>query len=165
MSPACARAYIGFGSNLDDPIAQVRAGMAAVRALAGTRALRCSSLYRSAPIGVDAQPDFINAAGALDTELPPDILMDSLLAIERARGRRRNGPVGGARTLDLDLLLYGERVSDAPHLILPHPRLHQRAFVLYPLVELDPALSVPGRGRVSDLLSACEVQSVEKLGA
>lgn len=163
MTAGVARAYIGLGSNLDDPITQLRAGIAAVRALAGTQALRCSSYYRSAPVGVAAQPDFINAACALDTTLAPETLMDSLLAIERVRGRVRAGPPGGPRTLDLDLLLYGDRVLDAPHLSLPHPRLHQRAFVLYPLAELEPALEVPGRGRVTELLQACAAQSIHKL--
>lgn len=162
MTLGVARAYIGFGSNLDDPVAQVRAGIAAVRALAGTRGLRCSSLYRSAPIGMTAQPDFINAACALDTSLSPEVLLDSLLAIERIRGRRRGAP-GGPRTLDLDLLLYAEQVTETPHLSLPHPRLHERAFVLYPLAELDPGLEVPGRGYVTDLLKNCGSQAIEKL--
>jgi len=163
MTPSVTRAYIGLGSNLDDPLAQVHAGIAALRALAGTRAVRCSSFYRSAPIGVTAQPDFINAACALDTALPPETLMDSLLAIERVRGRRRTGPPGGPRVLDLDLLLYGERVMETPHLSLPHPRLHERAFVLYPLMELDPDLSVAGHGRAADLLRNCASQTIQKL--
>lgn len=163
MIPGVARAYIGLGSNLDQPIAQVHAGIAAVRALAGTHALRCSSLYRSAAIGLTTQPDFINAVCALDTTLAPETLMDSLLAIERVRGRRRDGPPGGPRTLDLDLLLYADRVLETPHLSLPHPRLHRRAFVLYPLTELDPALDVPGRGRATELLTACAGQPIYKL--
>jgi len=163
MTPAVAHAYIGVGSNLDNPIEQVNAAIAAVRALAGTSSLRCSSLYRSAPVGVTAQPDFINAVCAVATTLPAETLMDALLAIERVRGRRRDGAPGGPRSLDLDLLLYADRVQDAPHLSLPHPRLHQRAFVLYPLAELAPGLTVPGRGRVAELLEQCAGQRIEKL--
>lgn len=156
-------AYIGLGSNLGDSAAQVRAGMQALRELALTRDVRCSSLYRSAPVGITDQPDFTNAVCACATQLPAQELMQQLLVIERTHGRERSGPKGGPRTLDLDLLLYGDHISDAPSLSLPHPRLHERAFVLYPLAELAPALVVPGRGELRALLRACPPQRLEKL--
>lgn len=162
-SPPRHRAYIALGSNLDDPIAKVRAGIRALHDLPKTRVARSSSLYRSAPVGVRDQPDFINAACSLLTDLDPDTLMQRLLAIEAQHGRARTEQRGTPRTLDLDLLLYDELVRATPELVLPHPRLHERAFVLYPLAEIDPALVVPGRGRVLELLSACSAQRVERL--
>jgi 2-amino-4-hydroxy-6-hydroxymethyldihydropteridine diphosphokinase len=158
------RAYVALGSNLDDPVAQVRAGAQALGKLPGTHLVRCSALYRTAPIGVTDQPDFINAACALDTTLPPTVLMQALLDIELAHGRQRDIP-GGPRTLDLDLLLYGDQVCHEPGLTLPHPRLHERAFVLYPLSEIAPGLSIPGRGQVQTLRAGCAGQAIERLAA
>lgn len=160
---AWATAYIGLGSNLGDSAARIGAGMQALRRLAQTRDVRCSALYRSAPVGITEQPDFINAVCVCATQLSAEALMQQLLAIERLHGRERTGPKGGPRTLDLDLLLYNDRVSDTPVLTLPHPRLHERAFVLYPLAELAPELVVPGRGELRALLRACPPQRVEKL--
>ena len=162
-----AQVYVGLGSNLDDPISQVRAGMALLTKLPATYLEVCSSLYRSAPVGMTAQPDFINALCRLQTQLAPAEMMAGLLTLESKRGRVRTVP-GGPRTLDLDLLLYfapqGEMVQcQEPGLHLPHPRLHERAFVLYPLREIAPDLAIPGRGRVADLLAACIGQSIEKL--
>ena len=162
-----ARAYIGLGSNLDDPVSQVRAGMSLLGGLPGTRLMRCSSFYRSAPVGLTAQPDFINAVCELATSLDPSALMQALLDIETERGRVRDVP-GGPRTLDLDLILYisaqGEVVRrHEPGLTLPHARLHERAFVLYPLSEIAPDLDIPGRGRARDLLAGCVGQGIEKL--
>ena len=156
------RAYVALGSNLDDPAAQVRAGAQALGKLPGTRLVRCSSLYRTAPVGITEQPDFINAVCAVDTGLPAATLMQALLDIERAHGRQRDIP-GGPRTLDLDLLLYGELVCHEPGLTLPHPRLHERAFVLYPLSEIAPGLSIPGRGQVEILRAGCAGQAIERL--
>ena len=133
-------AYIALGSNLDDPAAQVTAALAALAALPQSRLCAQSSLYRTAPVGYADQPDFINAAAAIETALAPRVLLDALLALEVARGRARqfaNAP----RTLDLDLLLYGERQMDEPGLTLPHPRMHARAFVLEPLAELAPSVA------------------------
>jgi 2-amino-4-hydroxy-6-hydroxymethyldihydropteridine diphosphokinase len=158
------RAYIALGSNLDDPVSQVRAGTQALGKLPGTRLMRCSSLYRTAPVGVTDQPDFINAVCAADTSMPAGVFMRALLDIERAHGRQRDIP-GGPRTLDLDLLLYGDLVCHEPGLILPHPRLHERAFVLYPLSEIAPGLSIPGRGQVETLLAGCAGQAIERLAA
>jgi len=158
------RAYIALGSNLDDPVAQVRAGVQALGKLPDTRLVCCSSLYRTAPVGVTDQPDFINAVCAADTGLPAGALMRALLNIERAHGRQRDIQ-GGPRTLDLDLLLYGEMVCHEPGLTLPHPRLHERAFVLYPLSEIAPGLNIPGRGRVEALRTGCAGQAIERLAA
>jgi len=159
-------AYVGLGSNLADPVAQVRAAMSALATLPQTRAIRCSSLYRSAPIGkVRDQPDFINAACRVETTASAPDILRALLAIEKAAGRVRDGQKGGPRILDLDLLLFGAEIHQASDLVLPHPRLHERAFVLYPLVELDPGLSIPGKGSVSVLLARCDGQSVEPLPA
>lgn len=156
------RAFVALGSNLNDPVAQVRAGARHLAGLPDTRCLGCSSLYRTAPVGYADQPDFINAVCELDTQLAARELMQALLAIEQAQGRRRDIP-GGPRTLDLDLLLYDQRVCHEPGLTLPHPRLHERAFVLYPLAEIAPDLVIPGRGRVEDLLPGCRGQGIERL--
>lgn len=156
-------AYIGLGSNLADPVAQVRAGMDALADLPRTRVEARSSFYASAPVGIVAQPDFVNAACRVRTELPARTLMQSLLEIEQQHGRVRGGEKGGPRTLDLDLLLYGAEILNEPDFVVPHPRLHERAFVLYPLHELDAELAIPGRGRVADLLAACHDQRVERL--
>ena len=140
----------------------VRAGREALAALPHTRLLGCSSLYRSAPVGYAAQPDFINAVCLIETGLAAPGLLQALLATERAHGRVREVP-GGPRTLDLDLLLYGAETLHQPGLTLPHPRLHERAFVLYPLLELDPGALIPGRGRAAEFLSACAGQGIERL--
>ena len=158
-----AIAYIGLGSNLTDPVAQVRAAESALGKLPQTRVLTCSSLYRSAPVGLTAQPDFVNAVCAIRTDLAAEDLIGRLLEIERAHGRMRNGSPGGPRTLDLDLLLYDSLTLATPALTLPHPRMHERAFVLAPLFEIAPGLTIPGRGPVADLLQVCGDQRVEKL--
>ena len=155
-------AYIALGANLDDPIAQVCAGAQALGHLPRTRRLGCSSLYRSTPVGDANQPDFINAVCALDTALAARELLQALLAIEHDHGRVRER-IGGPRTLDLDLLLYGQSRIDEPGLTVPHPRLHARAFVLYPLHEIAPDLVILGRGPVAGLLSGCAGQKIERL--
>ena len=222
------RAYVALGSNLGDPVAQVRAGAQALGQLPGTRLVRCSSLYRTAPVGITDQPDFINAVCETDTGMQAGEFMWALLDIERAHGRQRDLPTameggsagnagavfrptamdggrfgllpsrgitpslegrstgheavsessplhwanagavfqpGGPRTLDLDLLLYGELVCHEPGLTLPHPRLHARAFVLYPLSEIAPGLNIPGRGTVDTLRAGCVGQAIERLAA
>ncbi|BAU48681.1 2-amino-4-hydroxy-6-hydroxymethyldihydropteridine pyrophosphokinase [Sulfurifustis variabilis] len=158
------RAYIGIGSNMDDPERQARTGTADLRTLPHTTLVRCSSLYRSAPVGPVAQPDFVNAVCSVDTGLSSERLLAGLLEIERKHGRDRgSGRKGGPRTLDLDLLLYGDERRDDAVLALPHPRLHERAFVLYPLSEIAPGLVVPGRGAVEELLRACADQRVSRV--
>jgi 2-amino-4-hydroxy-6-hydroxymethyldihydropteridine diphosphokinase len=142
-------AYVGLGSNLGDREQAIR--LAAER----IGATRLSELRETEPWGYVAQPNFLNAVAEMDTELGPRELLDVLLEIERDLGRERgDGPRYGPRTIDLDLLLYGEVWIDVPGLTVPHPRLHERRFVLEPLVELDPALVVPGRGTVAELFAA-----------
>lgn len=160
---AAVRAYIGLGSNLENPIERVQGGMQALRTLPDSSVAQCSSLYRSAPVGLTAQPDFINAVCALDTVLSAPSLMRQLLAIEQAHGRARGPVQGGPRTLDLDLLLYGDARLVSADVTLPHPRLHERAFVLYPLLEIAPTLYVPGQGLVAELLGRCAGQAIEQL--
>ena len=155
-------AYVALGSNLQDPVRQVRSGLAALGRLPDTRLDAHSSLYRTAPVGKLDQPEFINAVARLDTQLDPDRLMQGLFAIEREHGRERGEP-NAPRTLDLDLLLYGEQVIGREALTVPHPRMHERAFVLVPLAELAPDLAIPGDATVRDLLAGVQSQSVLRL--
>ena len=155
-------AYIALGSNLREPQQQLLAGFAALAQLPGSELIARSSLYRSAAVGYSDQPDFVNAVAALRTSLDARVLLEALLAIERAQGRVREFP-NAPRTLDLDIALYGEQVIEAPGLSVPHPRMHQRAFVVVPLAEIAPLAVVPGRGRVRDLLRAVDAGSVTLL--
>jgi len=157
------QAYVGLGSNLREPIRQVQRGLEALARLPGTRRLRHSALYRSRPLGVVAQPDFINAVAALETRLSPLAFLRCLQHIERQQGRVRNGVLWGPRTLDLDLLLFGEIHMQSPDLTLPHPDLHRRSFVLYPLHEIAPQLVIPGRGAVFKLLTTVSRNGLEVL--
>ena len=162
MTPVTA--YIALGANLEDPVVQVRAGLAALATLPDTQLLMQSSLYRTAPVGYADQPDFINAVAAVDTELSPRELLDALLAIELNHGRVRqfaNAP----RTLDLDVLLYDDVEVNESGLTIPHPRMHERAFVLAPLAEIAPLCEIPGHGRVSDLLRGLDPRGVTRLAA
>jgi len=157
-------AYIGLGSNLDDPLSQIRQALVQLNSFPGTRVMARSSLYRTAPVGLVEQPEFINAVASVQTTLKPQALLAALLAVENRQGRRRtirNAP----RTLDLDLLLYGEKIFDIEGLTLPHPRLHERAFVLAPLAEIAPGTIIPGRGRVEDLLARVDCNGVSRLHA
>jgi 2-amino-4-hydroxy-6-hydroxymethyldihydropteridine diphosphokinase len=147
------RAYVALGSNMGDPRAQVLRGFEALSALPHTQLLARSRCYRSAPWGMTDQPEFVNAVAELETTLAPRQLLDGLLDIERNAGRTREGARWGPRVLDLDLLLHGTAEFDEPGLNLPHPHLHERAFVLLPLADLAPELDVPGHGRVCDLLA------------
>ncbi|MBU1237401.1 MAG: 2-amino-4-hydroxy-6-hydroxymethyldihydropteridine diphosphokinase [Gammaproteobacteria bacterium] len=156
------RAYVALGSNLGNPVQTVEDAIEAMAALHGSLLKAMSSLYRTAPVGLKHQPDFINAVVALDTRLSPRDLLDELFALEAHFGRERsvkNAP----RTLDLDLLLHGETVHDDPELTLPHPRMHERAFVLAPLAEIAPDLVIPGHGPVAGLLAACAGQRIHAL--
>jgi 2-amino-4-hydroxy-6-hydroxymethyldihydropteridine diphosphokinase len=161
---AAVKAFIALGANLGQPDLQVRDAMAALAALPGTRLVAASSLYRSAPVGVGEQPEFTNAVAAIETELGARALLDALLAIEARFGRRRESP-GAARMLDLDLLLYGDQTIDEPGLVVPHPRMHERAFVLAPLAEIAPDATIPGKGRVVALLKNCRDQTIHRRGA
>jgi len=155
-------AWIALGSNLDDPAAQVRWAMTALDGIASTRVIARSSLYRSSPWGYTEQPDFVNAVAQVATELSPRELLHEMLAIEHGRGRVRtitNGP----RILDLDLLLYDDARIDELDLVVPHPRMHERAFVLVPLLEIDAGVSIPGFGRVQDIVRGIDTRGVECL--
>jgi len=157
-------AFIALGSNLDCPERQVLDGFRELASLPETRVVSASSLYRSAPVGYLDQPDFVNAVARIETGLAPRALLEALLAIEHRHGRVRaflNAP----RVLDLDIALYGDLVIHEPGLTIPHPRMHERAFVIVPLVEIAPDCMVPGRGRARDLLSAVDAASVVKLAA
>jgi 2-amino-4-hydroxy-6-hydroxymethyldihydropteridine diphosphokinase len=147
-----ARAYVGLGANLADREATLRAAVAALGAIEGVRVAAVSSFRETDPVGYLDQPRFLNGAAAVDTTLGPRELLDALLAVERSLGRTREGPRFGPRTIDLDLLLYGDESVDEPGLTVPHPRLHERAFALEPLAELDPSLVVPGQGPLETLL-------------
>lgn len=157
------RAHVALGSNQDDPAARVRAAFAALDAWPQVRMAKRSSLYLTQPWGVTDQPDFINAAAELDTGLAPGALMQALLEIERRAGRSRDGMRWGPRVLDLDLLLYGDRVIDQPGLVLPHPRMAERAFVLLPLQEIAPGLRVPGLGRIDAMLEKLDSGTCKRL--
>ena len=165
-----ARAYIGLGSNLQDPVSQLRRAIDAMALLPDTRLFNISSFYESKPLvdpgatAVDTEPQglYINAVAAVDTYLAARTLLDALFSIEAQQGRvrtRRWGP----RTLDLDLLLYGNLCINEPDLIVPHPELPKRAFVLYPLYEIEPVLQVPGIGPVEELLKNCDANELKKL--
>ncbi len=156
------RAVIGLGANLGDPAAQLHAAIAALGRLPETHVLAVSSFYRTAPVGYLAQPEFVNAAATVETTLAPRALLAALQAIEAAAGRERRFK-DAPRTLDLDVLLYDDRVTDEPGLTIPHPRLHERAFALAPLVEIEPDAVVPGQGRAAELLARCADQKIEKV--
>ncbi len=164
MSARVEAAYIALGSNLKAPRQQLQAGFSALAGLPDTQLMARSSLYRSAPVGYANQPDFVNAVAAIRTRLSPRDLLDALLAIECAHGRVRDFP-NAPRTLDLDIALYGEHSVHEPGLTVPHPRMHERAFVLVPLAEIAPDVLVPGHGRVRELLAAVDVASVSVLQA
>jgi 2-amino-4-hydroxy-6-hydroxymethyldihydropteridine diphosphokinase len=157
------QAFIGLGSNLASPLRQMESAFGALAALPATRLIARSSLYRTAPVGYADQPDFINAVARIETGLAARALLESLLAIERAHGRVRDIP-NGPRTLDLDLLLYGEVTLSEPGLAVPHPRMHERAFVMVPLAEIAPDFDIAGRGRAADLARAlAEVQRIARV--
>ncbi len=148
------RAYVALGSNLGDREGTLLAALDALAAEPGIDVVAVSRFYDTEPVGYVDQPRFLNGAAALDTELPARELLQLLLAVELRFGRRREGvPAQGPRTLDLDLLLYGDAEIDEPGLRIPHPRMHERPFVLEPLADLDPALEVPGNGQVQDILA------------
>ncbi len=161
--PPTRRAYIGLGSNLGDSMRTLCEAMNALARLSVNGRVQRSSLYRTPPWGLLEQPPFINAAAGFDTALAPRELLQALLTIEQAAGRERTGQRWGPRTLDLDFLhMHGVRCQD-DCLMLPHPRIAERAFVLLPLCELDGDLQLPGFGRVADLLEAVDRSGCERL--
>lgn len=155
-------AFVGLGGNLGEVAATLRAATEALACLPATRLLRASRLYRTPAWGLEQQPDFINGVVALETSLAPGELLDALLRIEREFGRERDGgPRWGPRTLDLDLLLHGHAVVDQPGLRLPHPHLHERAFVLVPMLEIAADMLIPGKGSAQDALSRLDASAIE----
>ena len=156
-------AYIGLGSNLDDPEQQILDAMDELDCIPESWLAMTSSLYVSAPMGPQNQPDYVNAVALIRTVLEPIHLLDELQAIENRHGRLREQR-WGPRTLDLDLLLYGDQVIDVPRLTVPHPGLAERAFVLYPLAEISPDLHVPGLGVVTALRDVSDGEQVRSIG-
>ena len=159
------RAFVGLGGNQGDVETTLVEALWAVDALPQTTIQRQSAFYRTPAWGRTDQPDFINGVIALETTLDAPGLLAALLGIERRFGRLRDGEAGrwGPRTLDLDLLLHGDQVLELPGLSLPHPRLHERAFVLVPLAEIAPGLVVPGRGRVDGLLAKVDASGIQAI--
>ncbi|MGH9578235.1 MAG: 2-amino-4-hydroxy-6-hydroxymethyldihydropteridine diphosphokinase [Terriglobales bacterium] len=155
-------AFVALGSNLGEPKAQVLRAFDEIAAIASTKLVAKSPLYRSAPVGLLDQPAFVNACALVETLLAPRPLLDALLAIERTHGRVRDVP-NGPRTLDLDIALYGEIAHHEHGITVPHPRVHERAFVLVPLVDVWPEAVIPGKGRASDWLARVGAQGIEKL--
>ena len=159
------RVFIGLGSNLENPLEQIKTAIKDMKAMIDTELVACSSLYKSPPMGPQDQPDYINAAIELETTLTPHSLLDELQKIEQQHGRVRKRH-WGERTLDLDVLVYGEQVLKDDRLTVPHPGIAERAFVVYPLAELDGSLEIPGFGNVAQLLEACPrdgLQQVENI--
>jgi 2-amino-4-hydroxy-6-hydroxymethyldihydropteridine diphosphokinase len=150
------KAFVGLGSNLGDREGWLRRAVELLRAEPEIEVVAVSGVRETEPVDYVDQPRFLNAVAEVETDLTARVLLDRLLSVEQALGRSRDGPRFGPRTIDLDLLLYGDEVVDEPGLTVPHPRLAERRFALEPLHELDPALVVPGRGPVLDLLSALQ---------
>jgi 2-amino-4-hydroxy-6-hydroxymethyldihydropteridine diphosphokinase len=159
-----SRAFIGLGSNLAHPRRQLARALARLDATNGVRLVAVSPSYVTAPIGGIAQPDFVNAVALVETTLPPRALLARLHAIERRQQRRRDAatPRNAPRTLDLDLLLYGARRMRSAQLTVPHPRMHERAFVLRPLTDIAPAIRIPGRGAARRFLPGVRAQRIQR---
>ncbi len=155
--------YIGLGSNLEDPALQIKSARTAIDAIAGVKELAFSSLYHSPPMGPQDQPDYVNAVMCIETSLPPIELLRCLQHIENDQGRVRKAERWGARTLDLDVLVYGDQIIELPDLTVPHVGIAERAFVLYPLYEIAPQLLVPGKGKIADLLAKCPMTGLKRL--
>lgn len=163
-NPPRVVAYVGLGSNLEDPIAHVSTALEGLARLAGSALIAHSSLYRTAPVGPPDQPDYINAVAELATALPATALLDALQALEQRHGRVRGKLRWGARTLDLDLLLYGGERIQSERLQVPHPRMAERGFVLRPLAEIaPPGLEIPGHGRLRDLLREIREEGIARV--
>ncbi len=160
--PEAIRCYIGLGSNLDEPRNHVRRALQELAALPASRLLARSSLYRSDPMGPPGQPDYINAVALLESTLDAHSLLDELLALEQIHQRVRHER-WGPRTLDLDLLLYGEQQIASERLSVPHPGMHERNFVLWPLAELAPELQLPDGRLLATLLTDCPIGTLERI--
>ena len=156
--------YIGLGSNLDHPRQQIRQALCSLGNLPGTRVVADSGLFLSKPMGAIEQPDYYNAVAKLTTQLDPERLLDQLQRIEQSQQRERIQH-WGPRTIDLDMLMYDDRQIHTERLTLPHPGMHQREFVLYPLRNIDDSLEIPGRGMLSELIERCPLNGLHYLGA
>jgi 2-amino-4-hydroxy-6-hydroxymethyldihydropteridine diphosphokinase len=161
MAPVIA--YIGLGSNLATPVAQIKSARAAIASIEGVQELAFSSLYHSLPMGPRDQPDYVNAVMCVATGLLPMDLLRCLQNIENSQGRVRKAERWGARTLDLDILIYGDQEIDLPDLTVPHKGLAERSFVLYPLFEIAPHILVPGQGAIADLLAKCPLSGLKRM--
>ncbi len=160
-------AFVGLGGNVGDAAASLREALTALQGMPQIRLLRASRLYRTPAWGITAQADFVNAVAMIETTLAPSALLAQLLRIEHAAGRDRRADGSdrwGPRILDLDLLLYGDAIIDLPGLKVPHPHLHERAFVLVPLLEIAPLVRIPGRGAAADLLATMAAGDIQALG-
>jgi len=160
---ARSTAYVAIGSNMNGPVTQVERAVEAIARATHCDVVARSSLYRTAPVGFEDQADFVNAVCAVETEFSPHQLLEFLLRTEDEHGRIRRDVSNGPRVIDLDLLLYGDRVIAEDDLIIPHPKMHERGFVLVPLAEIAPRTIVPGVGAISDLLPVIANQRVEKV--
>ncbi len=156
-------AYVGIGSNLDDPVAQVQEAFEELDAIPDSVLVSRSSLYSSKPMGPADQPEYVNAVAAIDTLLSPEDLLTALRRIEDRQGRERGGEKWGPRILDLDLLLYGKKKISTADLTIPHPGMHERDFVIIPLAEIAGNLTIPGHGSLQTLIRQCENHAVKKL--
>ena len=165
MNSSLVRAYVGLGSNLNDPDVQIRSALAALDAMPATCCVAHSSIYLSKPLDNSSQPDYLNAVAAVDTHLSASELLRELHLIEELHGRVRNGDRWGPRTLDLDLLLYGDVEVSEDSLTVPHPGLPERNFVLYPLHEIAPSLHIPGAGSLQTLLERCPSLGLQAIAA
>ena len=157
------KAWLGLGSNLQRPVAQIRRALASLESATGIEILRTSSLYHTPPWGHERQDDFINAVVQVATDLEPMPLLRILQSIENEMGRRRSGNRWGPRLIDIDLLLFADRQIQSEELELPHPRMHQRAFVLVPLCELDGSVTIPGHGVAEELLRRLDSTDICRL--
>ena len=164
-SGSCVSAWVGLGSNLGDSAAALQDALDALGRIFGVELTAVSSVYQSAPVGLSAQPDFLNAVARIQTSLEPGELLEQLLRIETEQGRVRVGERFGPRLIDLDLLLYNETMLQIENLTLPHPRMLERRFVLEPLAELEGDMGLTGGRRLCDCLRACSDQRLNKIGS
>ena len=155
--------YIGLGSNLDEPAAQIKTALKDINEMERTKLIKDSGLFKSRPMGPQDQPDYLNAVALIETELDEISLLDRLQKIENAHGRVRQRH-WGERTLDLDILLFADLIINTKRLTIPHPGLAEREFVLYPLEKINPALVVPGLGALKQLMAACPANGIEYIG-
>lgn len=159
----CVTVYIGLGSNLGEPMQQLEAAFSALNRIRDSRVSKRSSFYRSKPMGPADQPDYINAVAELETTLTADELLLAMQAIEQLQGRDRNGQRWGARTLDLDMLLYGNEIINTEHLQVPHPGITERDFVLVPLAEIAPDVVIRGQAGLQQLIEDCQDYGLQRL--